>query len=93
MMGNNFSINEKINVITILFFLFLVQSQAQSPVDYVNTFIGTSNYGATHPGPLLMRLSRKDRKIGLKKIVSGILAPMCTKINFLRAFLMSIYQE
>jgi len=52
MMGNNFSINEKINVITILFFLFLVQIQAQSPVDYVNTFIGTSNYGATHPGPV-----------------------------------------
>lgn len=25
--------------------------QSQSPADYVNPFIGTSNYGATHPGP------------------------------------------
>jgi predicted alpha-1,2-mannosidase len=25
---------------------------AQEPVDYVNTFIGTSNFGATHPGPV-----------------------------------------
>jgi len=27
-----------------------LELNAQLPVDYVNTFIGTSNYGATHPG-------------------------------------------
>jgi len=34
-------------VLLVLFSLGLI---AQSPADYVNTFIGTSNYGATHPG-------------------------------------------
>jgi predicted alpha-1,2-mannosidase len=29
--------------------------QAQEPVDYVNPFIGTSNYGATFPGPIAPR--------------------------------------
>ncbi|MCB0554795.1 MAG: hypothetical protein KDD02_14690, partial [Phaeodactylibacter sp.] len=26
---------------------------AQEPADLVNPFIGTSNFGATHPGPVL----------------------------------------
>jgi len=29
--------------------------QSQEPVDYVNPFIGTSNYGATFPGPIAPR--------------------------------------
>jgi len=38
----------------IYIFLTLIASdlRTQSPVDLVNTFIGTSNYGATHPGPV-----------------------------------------
>ena len=30
--------------------LLLAQEQQKSPVDFVNPFIGTSNFGATHPG-------------------------------------------
>ena len=39
------------------FFLFtflglMLMALAQQPVDYVNPFIGTSNYGTTNPGAL-----------------------------------------
>ncbi|WP_418603171.1 GH92 family glycosyl hydrolase [Hwangdonia sp.] len=34
---------------------FLLSSQAQNPVDYVNPFIGTSNFGATNPGAIAPR--------------------------------------
>jgi len=37
---------------TFLLLLLALSLGAQDPVDYVNTFIGTSNYGATHPGPV-----------------------------------------
>ncbi|UKM64511.2 GH92 family glycosyl hydrolase [Flavobacteriaceae bacterium GSB9] len=37
----------------IVFLCFNVQAQA--PVDFVNPFIGTSNYGATFPGPIAPR--------------------------------------
>lgn len=43
---------------TILFIVVLGLSfngRAQSPADYVNPFIGTSNYGATHPGAMAPR--------------------------------------
>ncbi|HMQ47229.1 MAG TPA: GH92 family glycosyl hydrolase [Saprospiraceae bacterium] len=33
--------------------LFAISSKCQPPVDWVNPFIGTSNYGATHPGAVL----------------------------------------
>ena len=39
-----------------VFFLFVsmfLQLTAQTPVDLVNPFIGTSNYGATHPGAVM----------------------------------------
>lgn len=36
-----------------LFFSLILSLFAQDPVDYVNPFIGTSNYGATHPGPVM----------------------------------------
>lgn len=36
-------------------FCILFTMQAQEPVDYVNPFIGTSNYGATFPGPIAPR--------------------------------------
>lgn len=39
----------------ILFLLCLQLSFAQSPVDYVNPLIGTSNYGAAYPGPVYPR--------------------------------------
>jgi len=32
--------------------LFAELAISQDPASYVNTFIGTSNYGATHPGPV-----------------------------------------
>ncbi|MFD1163702.1 GH92 family glycosyl hydrolase [Hwangdonia seohaensis] len=34
---------------------FLLSSQAQNPVEYVNPFIGTSNFGATNPGAIAPR--------------------------------------
>lgn len=37
-------------VLLLFFILGLFRSNAQEPTDYVNTFIGTSNFGATHPG-------------------------------------------
>jgi predicted alpha-1,2-mannosidase len=44
---------------TLFFVLFafsiLFTVQAQQPVDYVNPIIGTSNYGATFPGPIAPR--------------------------------------
>ncbi len=52
---NNF-FNKRVNPI---FFAILVllslNSNAQQPVDFVNPFIGTSNYGATFPGPIAPR--------------------------------------
>ena len=40
----------------IVVFLFCtIQTQAQNLTDYVNPFIGTSNYGATYPGPVFPR--------------------------------------
>ena len=52
---NNF-LNMRISSVfyAILFFLSSI-SYAQEPVDYVNPFIGTSNYGATFPGPIAPR--------------------------------------
>lgn len=41
----------------VLFAIFCIQfiAFAQEPADYVNPFIGTSNYGATFPGPIAPR--------------------------------------
>jgi len=36
--------------VVVLLILISLGMNGQSPVDYVNTLIGTSNYGATHPG-------------------------------------------
>tara|TARA_R110002033_G_scaffold58464_5_gene108256 strand:- start:244385 stop:246634 length:2250 start_codon:yes stop_codon:yes gene_type:complete len=36
-------------------FLSYTNSQAQQPADYVNPFIGTSNFGTTNPGPIAVR--------------------------------------
>lgn len=38
-----------------LFLLFVIvfSVNSQNIIDYVNPFIGTSNYGATHPGPVM----------------------------------------
>ena len=39
-----------------VFLFFIIQFiMAQTPADYVNPFIGTSNYGATYPGPVYPR--------------------------------------
>ncbi|BDD12679.1 alpha-1 2-mannosidase (plasmid) [Fulvitalea axinellae] len=39
----------------LLLFLCVTGAWAQKPVDYVNPMIGTTNYGATHPGAQLPR--------------------------------------
>ena len=40
-------------LLTICTLFFLHSLSAQDFVDFVNPFIGTSNYGATHPGPVM----------------------------------------
>ena len=45
---------KKITFIIVCIFYYF-QSYAQQPADYVNPFIGTSNYGATFPGPIAPR--------------------------------------
>ncbi|MCV9927545.1 GH92 family glycosyl hydrolase [Flavobacterium sp. LS1R49] len=50
--------NKRITIGTACFFYMLFFSLtifAQQPADYVNPFIGTSNYGATFPGPIAPR--------------------------------------
>ncbi|TPG36165.1 GH92 family glycosyl hydrolase [Flavobacterium pectinovorum] len=53
-----FSIKKKSHktacIFCMLFFSISIFAQ-QSPVDYVNPFIGTSNFGATFPGPIAPR--------------------------------------
>ena len=50
---------KKLSVLFLLGFCSLLvlptygQNNAQNPIDFVNPFIGTSNYGATHPGAVL----------------------------------------
>jgi len=43
------------NVFLISFVFLLSEINAQEPADYVNPIIGTSNYGATFPGPIAPR--------------------------------------
>ena len=46
----------KITVLGLLFFLFITHLPGQNmPVDHVNPFIGTSNFGTTNPGPIAVR--------------------------------------
>ena len=43
-------------ILSLLFFLFMGSVIAQKrPVEYVNPFIGTSNFGTTNPGPIAVR--------------------------------------
>jgi len=52
---NNF-FNKRVNpVFFAILVLLSLNSSAQQPIDYVNPFIGTSNYGATYPGPIAPR--------------------------------------
>ncbi|GAA3562081.1 GH92 family glycosyl hydrolase [Snuella lapsa] len=43
------------SLLSIIALLSLCDIHAQQPADYVNPFIGTSNYGATYPGPIAPR--------------------------------------
>ena len=46
--------NYQLLVLTLILVCFIWTGGAgQQPVDLVNPFIGTSNYGATHPGPVM----------------------------------------
>ncbi len=40
-------------VFSVCFLLFSQWMFSQRPIDFVNPFIGTTNYGTTHPGPVL----------------------------------------
>lgn len=40
-------------LLSVLFTTFQFIAAGQAPVDFVNPFIGTSNYGATYPGPVM----------------------------------------
>jgi len=40
-----------LSIVLSLSILGCYQSSSANPTDYVNPFIGTSNFGATHPGP------------------------------------------
>ncbi|QTD37044.1 GH92 family glycosyl hydrolase [Polaribacter batillariae] len=42
-------------IFTVLFIMWSCLVQAQQPIQYVNPFIGTSNYGATNPGAIAPR--------------------------------------
>jgi len=46
---------KKITFILFFAFLGIGSLQAQDPASYVNPFIGTSNFGATYPGPIAPR--------------------------------------
>ncbi|MBJ7879817.1 GH92 family glycosyl hydrolase [Gelidibacter salicanalis] len=46
---------KQFGLLILLFFCGTSSLMAQEPADYVNPFIGTSNYGATFPGPIAPR--------------------------------------
>ena len=45
----------KYNILLIIIFLGIGTYAQKQPVDYVNPFIGTSNFGTTNPGPIAVR--------------------------------------
>ncbi|SNY95462.1 GH92 family glycosyl hydrolase [Flagellimonas pacifica] len=45
----------RLNLFLVFFFITIVCSAQKKPVDYVNPFIGTSNFGTTNPGPIAVR--------------------------------------
>ena len=50
------NIKNKFKTACILYMLFFsITIFAQGPADFVNPFIGTSNYGAAYPGPIAPR--------------------------------------
>jgi predicted alpha-1,2-mannosidase len=53
--SQNHSIITLKHLFLLLFLPFMLLAQEDKPVDYVNPFIGTSNYGATNPGAIAPR--------------------------------------
>lgn len=47
--------NKLLKAICLMVFLSYTNSQGQEPADYVNPFIGSSNFGTTNPGPIAVR--------------------------------------
>jgi len=45
----------RLNPFLAFFFMAIIGSAQKKPVDYVNPFIGTSNFGTTNPGPIAVR--------------------------------------
>ena len=51
----NNSIGVKFRTLFFIVFFYYSFINAQQPADYVNPMIGTSNFGATYPGPIAPR--------------------------------------
>jgi len=52
---NNVKINIGLKIVVLLLLLYGPTVNGQDPASYVNPFIGTSNFGATYPGPVAPR--------------------------------------
>ena len=48
----------------------------QQPVDYINPFIGTSNFGATHPGAIAPRGMLSISPFNVAFDTTGVKAPL-----------------
>ena len=60
----------------------------QQPVDYVNPFIGTSNFGATHPGAIAPRgmASVSPFNVAVQKDAGWLSNPYVKQYTFLTGF-------
>lgn len=45
----------KLNSLLVFFSAVLISNAQEKPIDFVNPFIGTSNFGTTNPGPIAVR--------------------------------------
>lgn len=71
-----------------VFCLISVIAAAQEPVDYVNPFIGTSNYGATNPGAIAPRglASVSPFNVSKQKDAGWLSNPYVKQYTFLTGF-------
>ncbi len=54
-MLHNVKINRGLKIVVLMLLLYGPTVNGQEPASYVNPFIGTSNFGATYPGPVAPR--------------------------------------
>lgn len=55
MMPNQIKMNTGLNIVALMLLMQVQTVVGQVPATYVNPFIGTSNFGATYPGPVAPR--------------------------------------